>query len=83
MIQDATIREILNYLRVGSYFVILYIWYRMLLVAQEQWKESMVGCTGDIIRCLINMQSNFDKILYGVFTCSLMIFLMFIHGVHI
>ena len=43
----------------------------------------MVGCTGDIIRCLINMQSNFDKIMYGVFMCSLMIFLMFIHGIHI
>ena len=83
VVEDNTIKEIVSYLRVGSYFVIIYIWYEMLLLAKDQWKASMVGCTGDIIECLINMQSNFDQILYGVFKCSLMIFLMFIHGIHI
>lgn len=70
-------------INIVKHIVVLGAWGYLLHKSSIFWNRSLEGCTGDIIECLIEMQSTFDTIMYSVLYFTLIHFGIFIMGIHL
>ena len=83
LLEDPALKPAICLLKFSGNLIILFIWYLMIMKAYDYWNQSLIGCGGDLVLCLIKMQSKLSFIMISVTKSAVLIFLVFISSFHV
>ena len=83
MLEDPALQPAICLLRISGNIIIIFIWYLMLMKANDYWNQSLIGCGGDLVLCLLKMQKKLGFIMACVTKSAVLIFLVFISAFHV